>query len=197
MSTRSLEMFGKSHEGSVKFDYFICTVSGGLFAYIGQTYTPHRLDFSFSLLEPLSLAFLALSFFSGLKRIEIVNVSNSVNHRILDAGEKAGNVMEQIASGAPGPFYNADTGEHLSLADLELRHSTYLKFVSKMQSRLPALHKRGERFYNARNTLLLLGFSAIFLSKVLQPYESDPSPHKATPATQLLPASVNQTKATQ
>lgn len=194
MSTRSVEMFGKSHEAGEKFDYFICGVSGALFAYIGQTYIPHKIDLSPSLLEPVSLIFLAVSFFSGLKRIETVNVCSRINHKILECSERAGNLTAQLASGAPGPFYNQDGGQIWSHSDLESHRLQNLKAVQDMDANLPKLRKRGLYLYKMRDNFLLLGFLAIFLSKVLQPYGNAPLIHKTIPASQSMPSSANQTK---
>ena len=48
-----LELFRKGHESADKFDYFICTVAGAIFAYDAEHYLPRRLDFSFHLFEPV------------------------------------------------------------------------------------------------------------------------------------------------
>jgi hypothetical protein len=188
-------MFGKSHEGAVKFDYFICTVSGALFAYIGQTYTPHRVDFSSSILEPLSLVFLALSFFLGLKRIEAFNISSKVNYAILEASETAGQIADQLLSEEGESFHNPQTGEVLGRIAMDNLRVARLEEARRMKAKLLLLDKKAFHFYNWRDRFLLLGFLAIFLSKVLQPYQTDRPSQKATPTTQTPPASANQTKA--
>jgi hypothetical protein len=191
MSTRSIKMFKRSHEGGTKSDYFICSISGALFVYISQTYTPHKIAFSISVLDPISLVFLILSFFAGLKRIETVNCGARLNHRILDAAEKAGNITEQLASNTPGPFYNQEGGEISSRSDLEALRSQYLKTISDIKALLPGVDRKGARFYKARDFFLLLGFVSIFLSKVLQPYESNPFLHQTIRMNQSIAPPVN------
>jgi hypothetical protein len=102
---RSIELFGITQKSSERFDYFVCGVAGALFAYIGEHYEPHKLEFGFSLLEPISLVMLACSFFVGLKQIETVIVQRRINYKILDVSERAGN-MTRALSGGNGPYYN-------------------------------------------------------------------------------------------
>jgi hypothetical protein len=67
----ALELYKKGKDAADKFDYFVCTVSGAIFAYIAQHYTPKVLAIDAATLEPVSLLLLAGSFFCGLKRIEL------------------------------------------------------------------------------------------------------------------------------
>lgn len=68
MGRPSGDLFAKGYDATVQLDYFICTVAGGLFAYIGQAYSPHKLDNFFAFIEPAALALLAMSFWKGLER---------------------------------------------------------------------------------------------------------------------------------
>jgi hypothetical protein len=65
------ELYSKSRDSLEKFDYFICSVAGAIFAYVAQHYTPKVLAIDAATLEPVSLVLLAASFFCGIKRIEL------------------------------------------------------------------------------------------------------------------------------
>jgi|SRR5665213_146389 len=65
------QLYNKGKDAADKFDYFVCTVAGAIFAYIAQHYTPKILAIDAASLEPVSLLLLAGSFFCGLKRIEL------------------------------------------------------------------------------------------------------------------------------
>ncbi len=43
MDERSIEVYGHYREAEQKLDYFVCGISGALFAYLGQHYIPHKL----------------------------------------------------------------------------------------------------------------------------------------------------------
>jgi hypothetical protein len=127
MEHRSLIAHKNWQESSDKFDYFICGVSGSLFAYIAQTYTPQR--FETLPIEPLALLFLALSFYTGAVRIETANTMKLLNHEMLDASEKAGEMTKALAEpSTSGLHYNAEGGEIRTRADIEkLRKSLLLE----------------------------------------------------------------------
>jgi len=191
--SESLEVFIASLEGDQKFDYFVCGVAGALFAYIGQTYTPHKIELSISLFEPASLILLALAFFAGLHRIQTVNVISRINHKVLRAHEEAARLTEQMASG--GTIHYPMGGQILDRSSAEAFVDKRLKSALRMESKLLAQGKRSERLYKTRDRLLLCGFVAIFFSKVLQPYASAPSFSKAPQATETRTVSEDQTKA--
>jgi hypothetical protein len=92
----SIEVYRRSHEAAEKLDYFICGVGGALFAYIGQNYIPHKLEFGISLLEPLALIFLAGAFFAGLKRIETCNAQTNINHEQLKLNDESKELIKLI-----------------------------------------------------------------------------------------------------
>ena len=83
MSERSIEVYFKADESSEKFDYFVCSVAGALFAYIGRDYVPRKLGLGIPLIEPLSLVFLVASFYCGIKRIECKIHARRLNHKRL------------------------------------------------------------------------------------------------------------------
>jgi hypothetical protein len=169
VSTRSTDYFGQMQESSEKFDYFVCGVAGALFAYIGQSYHPQKLVFGISVLEPISLLMLAASFFVGLKHLEMVLVVRRINFLRLDAAEKIGGLTEALNSG-PGPYYNATGPEFLDREQTQALRKQYLDQMKLLVGDREVATTKAATFYRVRNALLFLGFLAIFLSKILQPY---------------------------
>jgi hypothetical protein len=168
MEKRSLIAYTGSKESEQKFDYFLTGLTGVLFAYIAQTYTPRKLNFSPDSLEPLSLVFLGLAFFYGLKRIESSVCVHRDNHSMLDHQEKAGEMTKAIGSSSSG--FNPETGEMIHVSELPLRRDFHIRHAEAAEIRVRKSADAGANHYTKRNIFLYAGFAAIFLSKVLQPY---------------------------
>src|ERR1017187_1350311 len=121
MSEKADEVFGLSHKSSEKFDYFLCSVSGALFAYIAQTFTPQRLDNPFSALQTASLLFLAISFYAGIRRIQYRNAMIRENHVMLANAEHAAKLTELLSN--PGDsFRNKRTGKNEDRQTVQNQH---------------------------------------------------------------------------
>jgi hypothetical protein len=56
------DLFTKQHASNEKLDYFMCSVAGALFAYIGQTFTPEKLPTKCCIVSILSLILLSYPF---------------------------------------------------------------------------------------------------------------------------------------
>src|ERR1035437_185974 len=97
--SKSLLVYAGVRDAQQKYDYFIAGVTGALFAYIAQTYTPRRIELNPSVFEPLALVFLALSFYLALRRIENTTLIGMLNHQQLDANEKAGESAKALRAG--------------------------------------------------------------------------------------------------
>lgn len=166
---KSMIVFEGAREGQQKFDYFVAGLTGALFAYIAQTYVPEKFGFDPAGLEPLALLFLAVSFFLALKRIELTNIIMRLNHDMLAAAEKAGNMTKALASHT-GDGFNAESGEIVPFRDLPARRQNYMLQAQAAEHALLAKISKSERYYTYRNHFLIAGFAAIFLAKLLQPY---------------------------
>jgi hypothetical protein len=200
MGDRSTGIYGMAHAATEKFDYFICSVTGALFAYIAQTYQPQKIDNIFSILQTLSLLILFVSFFSGIRRIQLVNLNTRINHAMLQASEKAGKITTALIDYRPADsFHNQASGERTNREDLERKRADYIKEANKMEANLPVIQSKAVRCGRVRDVFLLLGFVTIFSSKILQPYQLDPShrSHATAPAnnttTQSMPPGLNHT----
>jgi hypothetical protein len=169
MSERSIIAFEGYREGIQKFDYFVSGLTGAIFAYVAQTYSPKQLGFGASSIEPLALVLLAISFFIGLKRIESSNVMMRVNHEMLDASEKAGQAATALDSGM-ALARDALSGKIVSRDQLEFNRRYQMDRSEKAAEALQAVRAKGDRHYRHRDLFLILGFIAILLAKILQPY---------------------------
>lgn len=161
MTLRSIKMFGKYQQSSGKFDYFVCGVAGALFAYIGQHYSPQKLEFGVSALEPASLLFLATAFFVGLKQIEMDIVIKRINFLMLDAAERAGKLTKALTRGN-GPYYNEDGGDILDRRTVESLRLRHLQNRDALKPKLDAAIEKASRFYKVRNFFYFSAFSPFF-----------------------------------
>jgi len=199
MSNRSSEIWDVAQDSIVKFDYFVCGVSGAIFAYIIRDYSPHRLQWGIDLLEPASLIFLAASFFTGLKRIEAYNLCVHCTHDITAAGERAERLTAELKKGNSDIFIGDQDGRNYSRQEIVAQRDAFLVRKDALTRHLDKVNRKVKLRYNLRNIFLLLGFLTIFFSKVLLPYEQDFShqsytkePIANTSIQSVLP-SVNQT----
>jgi hypothetical protein len=167
-----LELFRKGHEAADKFDYFVCTVAGAIFAYDAEHYVPRRLDFSFHSLESVSLLLLALAFYCGLKRIEASRTVTQLNHGLVDCEDKA----KQLALLILDPTATRHiSGQISDKSNLDQERQKYLKYAKANETNIPKFVRKATRHQKMRDIFLLCGFVAIFLAKVLQPYGADVS----------------------
>lgn len=168
MEDRSLIAYTEYFQGSQKFGYFVTGVCGALFVYIAQTYEPQKIELSPSTLEPLSLVFLALAFFFGMKRIESGLSCSGENYSSLDAGEKAGNITEAFGRSAAG--FNPHSGEVIHPSQIASQREKHMRRAAAARMRADIASTKAERYYSYRNLFLYGGFAAILLSKILLPY---------------------------
>jgi len=162
-------LYKATQEAQQRFEYFITGITGALFAYIAQTYTPQKIDFSASTLEPIALVFLAFSFFLGLLRINHMYHSLGMNYEQLEASESAKAIEKALRDAEPHKallppeqqkYMNEWTQEMKALRD---RAQAAKGFVDQ-------LNRQGMTFYSLRNILLLAGFASVVLAKILEPY---------------------------
>jgi hypothetical protein len=179
--SRSIEIFGRAQASSEKFDYFVCGVAGTLFAYIAQTYQPERLNLGTSSLEPISLVLLGLAFYFGIKQIEVSVAIKKLNFQSLNAAENveklAGGLRQQVD---PVEFENGDKMPRVLVETLRRENADAQKKSSEqLQLKIEKMSSLGK----IRDRFLLLGFLAIFIAKLLEPYfpANSPQNHQQTP----------------
>jgi hypothetical protein len=183
VTEQSSEVFEMHQKGSQKLDYFLCSIAGALFAYITQTYSPQKLDNIFSILQTAALLILSVSFYAGIRRIQYANAMFRYNHDMLCANQDVVkldallNLPEKHSS-----FRNQSTGQTESRLQIEQKRLSRIEDAGAAEQLMAKARKKLARHGQSQLRLLFLGFLAILVSKILQPYESDfhraPSPIK-------------------
>lgn len=162
-----LAIFSAYQEAEEKFDYFVCSVAGALFAYAGQNYVPVKLAWSPVLFEPLALLFLIGSFFAGARRIELRTRVKMANYAALDAEEKAEACEEGLKSGAPFFQHGAET---VSRDDLHRRRIEMLGKAAGCHEAMKKMSDKTQFWFWVRNGLLYGGLITLLAARVLKPY---------------------------
>lgn len=165
-----LEIYKKGHEAADKFDYFVCTVAGAIFAYDAEHYTPKHFGFDFYLLEPISLLLLAMAFVFGLKRIESVRTTTLLNHNMVDCTLRAKELSQMLENQVPIRNY---AGQLRDPAEVRRERQSFVDDVKKYSAMNRVEMLRAGKFQRLRDLFLIAGFAAIFLAKVLKPYAAD------------------------
>jgi hypothetical protein len=178
-SQPSLEIYKKGQDAADKFDYFVCGVAGAVFAYDAEHYVPRRLDFSFHSLESVSLLLLPLAFVCGVQKLRYSVRGTHINHGLNDSEEKSLKLALELEDDkkAKEPKYG-EASRQMMIQDIR-KHRANVDILAAQLSKVDSV---GRRWYIARDILLVSGFVAIYLSKVLQPYGADSSPHATATA---------------
>ena len=182
-SQTTLEIYKKAHDAADKFDYFVCTVTGAIFGYEAERFSPNRLDLDFHLLELVSILLLAAAFWCGLQKLRYSILGTRINHQLNDSEEKS----LQLAQMLKQPEYQNELSQQMILADIR-KHRT---LVDISNAQLPKESAAARNYYIWRDILLVAGFLAIVAARIWQPYCVDSSAHAtatAPPAQIQLPA---------
>lgn len=165
MADRSLIAFGHAREGAQRFEYFLLGISVALCAYVGQTLQPQKFGWSPYTLEVFSVVLIALSVVAGFKRIEAMVLTSSLNHDVLDVQERRAKLLDDSK-----PLLHEFTEKLLAPSEREYALSEMTRVLPDRQQRLDAAVAKGHRYYKLRNWLLAVGFTGLFLAKILVPY---------------------------
>jgi hypothetical protein len=167
--SKSIVAYQIGQESQHKFDYFITGITGAIFAYVSQAYVPHRIGLDYSVIEPIAMLFLAASFFMGLKRIESTAAVIRLNHKMLQASEKAASITDKVGQPGTGIFVH-NSGNEFTREQLIERRKMHLAEAEAAESLMQSLVSRGSRYYVLRDWSLVAGFLAIVVAKILLPY---------------------------
>jgi hypothetical protein len=174
MNEISKAIYTRESTSVEKFDYFVCSVAGALFAYVGQTYTPHKLDTSFSMLMPVALAYLTLCFFFAFRRIQLANIGIKLNKDVIKENQDCIHITEQLnahaASKVPVKIIDSATGKDTTPKLLSERRDKKLAKMKEMEKLARRKIKWANSFEYFRDICLLLAFLMIIAAKILQPY---------------------------
>ncbi|MCX6879821.1 MAG: hypothetical protein NTW21_39355 [Verrucomicrobia bacterium] len=177
-------LYQASHEAQQKFEYFLTGAIGAMFAYTAQTYTPKKLDFSPSTLEPIAVICFAVAFFLGLRRLDCLYHILGVNYEKTHADADAAVIQKALRMIENDPLLRYQPGTSLEEMEKELEWNRIRSRSAKPI--LDDLKTRIRTFYNWRSRLLLVGFALIVLARVLSPYSAATKPqtqqtdHKAS-----------------
>jgi hypothetical protein len=175
MNDKSFELFSKEHASGEKFDYFICSVSGALFAYIGQTYTPHILSSWYFFLMPIALYLLSVSFAFSTWLLRFTKEITKLNKEYVsytEANEALQNQLLQTdkKTGKPMEFFVGSYGETGTRKDLVEDFKNNRTKIADWLKESQAMDKEARKLEWARSITLGIAFLLIFLAKFLQPY---------------------------
>ena len=162
-------VYKAAQEAQQKFEYFLTGAVGAMFAYIAQTYTPHKLGWHASTLEPVSLLFLAVAFFLGLQRINCIYHILGMSYEQLMASSDAKEISKALQQAEP----HKDTlppQQREYMEGWEKERDLSRDRAKQAGSHLEALNRKASAYYNARSLLLIAGFTAILAARVLAPY---------------------------
>jgi DMSO reductase anchor subunit len=169
MNEKSFELYSRERASGERFDYFICSVAGALFAYIGQTYTPHTFDNWYSYLTPSALFALTICFGIGLWTISISKDVTTLNKEIVLLLEESTRILELLQKSDCQVF---DNPKQKQATRAELIEKVENNRISMDEMREDAMGKieRANWLNFFRNIFLIVGFLLILASKILQPY---------------------------
>jgi|GEM_PF-1034553 len=174
----SKAIYDRGNTDSVeKFDYFVCSVAGALFAYVGQNYTPHKFDSTYSTLMPLALVYLILSFVFVCRRIYLANIGKKLNKEFVKEHEDCKHLTETTidaynASATPVAPRDKISGKVVTIEFLAERRDKKLAFKSELERKSRLKFKWANYHEHFRDVSLILGFILILAAKVFQPYLS-------------------------
>ena len=173
MEKTSLVLYGKEFEASLKLDYFMCGAAGALFAYIGQTYTPHKLDFWYYWLMPSVLGFLTLSFGCGLRKLRLDCMGMESNRRAHFATEETKFYFDAIQGYGQNPpkiLHDTQANKPWTVDELEQNRQKSSVEAQTLKSKSDKLGEKAVWHGRLRTYFLIAGFVLILASKILQPY---------------------------
>lgn len=168
MNEKSFELFSKEHASTQKFDYYICSVAGALFAYIGQTYEPHKLNSFLNCLTPVGLLCLVVCLLFGFLVIYQNSTLTRINKEMLTAQEMSKELTKILVDCKES--YQNDYGEVFSRQDcIKIRKQKGEEVKNSIQ-KANSLMDAIDCLVICRNIFLVVGFILILAAKICQPY---------------------------
>jgi hypothetical protein len=172
----SFELFSREHAAGEKFDYFICSIAGALFAYIGQSYTPHRFDSWYYLLIPLALLSLTISLLFGLLLIKISKEITRLNKEYISCVEEIDSSKHSLdetnkITGEKGDrYWSSKEVGYVDRAFIESLISNNKNEMTNLSAKYAKEFKVSKRCEWARNISLSIGFLLILISRSFEAY---------------------------
>ena len=168
------DLFTKQHASNEKLDYFMCSVAGALFAYMGQTFAPEKLQIYTCVTTIVSLLLLSFSFYCAYRRIQTQNAVTRGNRMEIEACNLIQKMFASITEfennerrGLCGNITN-EMGEHYTLERLKMEKAEKEKELNAIRETIEADRLSHISYGVWRDGLLLFGFVAILVAKVFQ-----------------------------
>ena len=169
MNEKSFELFSKERASGEKFDYYVCSAAGALFAYIGQTYAPHIFDSWYFFLTPTALLALTICFGIGLWTISISKDVTTLNKDLVLLLEESTQILELLRT-SKGEHFDSPKQKRATRAELDVKVETNRSSIEEIRTDAMRKITRANRLNLVRNFSLTGGFLLILASKILQPY---------------------------
>ena len=167
MSEKSDEIWRDFQKGSEKFDYFIISLSGALFAYVGQSWKPEPLTNIYATSELAAIFLLALAVAAGLLHRKLVVDGLGLNHSLLFVGDQHTSILKALTTSEEGMARLAE-GVFLSQQEASEVLPLLEKAVPESIGLVVKKTKAVARAYRTRNWLLVAGFIVLAISKFAQ-----------------------------
>lgn len=168
------DLFTKQHASNEKLDYFMCSVAGALFAYMGQTFAPEKLKIYTCVITIVSLLLLSFAFYCAYRRIQTQNSVTRGNRMEIEACNLIQKMFASITEfednerrGLHGNITN-EMGEPYTLERLKMEKVEKEKELNEILVTIETDRLSCVSYGAWRDGLLLLGFVAILVAKVFQ-----------------------------
>ena len=168
------EVYLQAHKTAVevgqKFDYWVAGIVSAVLAYSVQHYQPRKFDSLVSIIEPIALFLLFISFWFAFRKLQLSFFQASLGHDLVDHQSQLFKVLTAIKEypqGADDSDLGFRTPEQMQAEVKEKRGSIALK-----KKKLETLEAPSLRAFRLRQRFFVLGFALLLIAKVTAPAPS-------------------------
>lgn len=161
---RSVIAFEHYRQAEQKFDYFITGMTCTLFAFLARDFSPQQLGRT-EMAELFLLILLLTSIYFGFKRIVFSIRVMHLNHEVLNAQEKRGDVVANIND---QPMMTSLSGDRIGPDQVPsiVKHQ-FMKAKASMTV-LKKYQAKSKTCYDCRSLFLILGFVALVVAEIVK-----------------------------
>ena len=176
MSHENAKMFyDKSHEAHQKYEYFVTGAIGAMVAYTIQNYTPKKLGWSPSSLEPVAIICFAVAFFLCLRRLDnlyhILVLNSQKNQALGDADD----LTKALCLHSEDPRNNK-LRSGLSMESIAEDRDFHIRLSQSAIPLLSSIDRRVRLYYTWRDRLMIAGVVLLVAARLLGPYHDNTKP---------------------
>ena len=150
-----------------KFDYYVLGIAVALFAYSAKDFVAQPLGLNAATVEAASLAVLLGAIIVGFLSIQATITTGFWNHQQLYFGEVGGGLAKNNTS---NHVLNEKTGEIYSPQEVQESIRLCAGNRHNASEQVNKSRKSAERYYDARNILLVIALCGLFAGKLLHGY---------------------------